>query len=152
TIAAASMILGARWLKSPYDRLGEVNVRGTLYALGGVLLFVLLNIEIADFFTEPGARFITLSFGGANFARDMTYSMAWGLFALALLILGFAINTKGVRYAGIGLLAVTLLKLFLHDLASLPSIYRIGALMVVAVIALLASFLYQRFFDKTNTP
>lgn len=150
TIAAASMILGARWLSTPYDRIGEVNVRGTLYAFGGVLLFVLLNIEIADYFTEPGARFITLSFGGSNFGRDMTYSMAWGLFALALLILGFAVNTKGVRYAGIGLLAVTLLKLFLHDLASLPSIYRIGALMVVAVIALLASFLYQRFFDKTK--
>lgn len=152
TIAAVSMMLGARWLTAPHDRIGEINIRGTLYALGGVLLFVLLNIEIADYFTEPGARFITLSFGGSNFARDMTYSMAWGLFALALLIIGFAVNTKGVRYAGIGLLAVTLLKLFLHDLASLPSIYRIGALMVVAVIALLASFLYQRFFDKTNTP
>lgn len=151
-IAAVSMMLGARWLTAPHDRMGEINVRAVLYAFSGVLLFVLLNIEIADYFTAPGARFITLSFGGANFARDMTYSMAWGLFALALLVIGFAINTKGVRYAGIGLLAVTLLKLFIHDLATLPSIYRIGALMVVAVIALLASFLYQRFFDKTNEP
>lgn len=150
-IAAVSMMLGARWLMAPDDRLGGINVRGVLHSLGGILVFALLNIEIADFFTEPGSRFITLSFGGANFARDMTYSMAWGLFALAVLIIGFASNTKGARYAGIGLLALTLLKVFLHDLASLPSIYRIAALMVVAVVALVASFLYQRFFDRAET-
>ncbi len=150
TIAAASIMLGARWLTAPNDRVGDVNVRAVLWSLGGVLLFLLLNIEIADYFTEPGSRFITLSFGGANFARDMTYSIAWSVFALATLIIGFATGAKGARYAGIGLLAVTLLKLFLHDLASLPSIYRIGALMAVAVIALLASFLYQRFLSNTN--
>ncbi len=150
TIAAASMMLGARWLTAPHDRVGDVNVRAVLWSLGGVLLFLLLNIEIADYFTEPGSRFITLSFGDSNFARDMTYSIAWSVFALATLIIGFATGAKGARYAGIGLLAVTLLKLFLHDLASLPSIYRIGALMAVAVIALLASFLYQRFLSNTN--
>ncbi len=152
TIAAVSMMLGARWLTAPNDRIGDVNIRAVLWSLGGVLLFVLLNIEIADYFTEPGTQFITLSFGGSNFARDMTYSMAWSVFALITLIIGFATGAKGARYAGIGLLAVTLIKLFVHDLASLPSIYRIGALMVVAVIALLASFLYQRFLSKTNEP
>jgi uncharacterized membrane protein len=149
-IAAVSMVLGARWLSAPHHRVGEINLRAVLYSLGGVLLFLLLNIEIADYFTEPGSRFITLSFGGANLARDMTYSMAWGIFSLALLITGFTLHAKGARYAGIGLLAVTLLKLFLHDLASLQNIYRIGALMVVAVIALLASFLYQRFLSKNK--
>ena len=121
-----------------------------LWAMGGILVFLLLNIEIADFFTEPGHQFITISFGGSNFARDMTYSIAWGMFALILLIVGIFFKSKGVRYAGVGLLGATLLKLFFHDLASLSSIYRIGALLVVAVIALLASFLYQRFLSKTN--
>ena len=49
------------------------------------------------------------------------------------------------RYAGIALLSVTLIKLFLHDLASLGQLYRIGAFLGVAVIAIVASFLYQRF-------
>lgn len=150
SIAAVSMMLGARWLVAPNHRLGEVNMSAVLWAMGGILVFLLLNIEIADFFTEPGHRFITISFGGSNFARDMTYSIAWGVFALILLILGIFIKSKGVRYAGVGLLGATLLKLFFHDLASLSSIYRIGALLVVAVIALLASFLYQRFLSKTN--
>ena len=45
-----------------------------------------------------------------------------------------------------GLLSVTLLKLFFHDLARLDQLYRIGAFIGVAVIAMLASFAYQRFF------
>jgi uncharacterized membrane protein len=39
-----------------------------------------------------------------------------------------------------------LLKLFFHDLAQLGQLYRIGAFVGVAVIAMLASFAYQKFF------
>ncbi len=42
-------------------------------------------------------------------------------------------------------MGITLMKLFFHDPANIGSIYRICALIVVAVIALGASFLYQRF-------
>jgi uncharacterized membrane protein len=44
-------------------------------------------------------------------------------------------------------------KLFFHDLSQLDQLYRIGAFVVVAVIAILASFLYQRFLaavEKNN--
>ncbi len=50
-----------------------------------------------------------------------------------------------VRYAGLALLLVTLLKLFLHDLGSLSQLYRIGAFIGVAFILIVASFVYQRF-------
>jgi uncharacterized membrane protein len=46
-----------------------------------------------------------------------------------------------------GLLCVTLVKLFFHDLAQLGQLYRIGAFIGVAVIAMLASFAYQKFFS-----
>ena len=52
--------------------------------------------------------------------------------------------------AALGLLSITLLKLFLHDLAQLGQLYRIGAFLGVAVIAMLASFAYQRFFIATG--
>ena len=81
----------------------------------------------------------------------MTYSIAWGLFALTLIIIGFLSGARGARYAGTGLLGFTLLKVFVHDLAALDSIYRIAALIGVALIALAASFLYQRFFEKTKS-
>lgn len=113
-----------------------------LYGLGAVLTFLLLNIETADFYSI--GLTLTFSFSG-NFARDMTYSIAWALFAFALLLIGMKKQMRFVRYAGLALLVVTLLKLFLHDLGSLSQLYRIGAFMAVAVMLIVASFVYQRF-------
>jgi uncharacterized membrane protein len=45
---------------------------------------------------------------------------------------------------------VTLLKVFLFDMHEIENIFRIGALVGVAVIAFIASFLYQRFFDQAK--
>jgi len=113
-----------------------------------VLAFCLLNIEIADYFSKPGTT-LTFEFSG-NFARDMTYSIAWALFALILLIVGIWRKIPGARYAALGLLSVTILKLFFHDLARLNQLYRIGAVIGVGVIALLASLTYQRFFASST--
>ena len=110
----------------------------------------LLNIEIADYFSPPGAT-LTFQFEG-NFARDMTYSISWALFALVLLVIGIARKIPVSRYAALGLFSVTLLKLFFHDLAQLGQLYRVGALVGVAVIAMLASFAYQRFYAASSNP
>lgn len=122
-----------------------------LQALAAVLAFILLNLEVADYFTAPGARTLAFQFSG-NFARDMSYTIAWALFALGLLAIGIWRTTRPVRYAAIGLLSVTLLKLFLHDLARLEALYRIGALFAVAAIAILASLAYQRFLPSNESP
>jgi uncharacterized membrane protein len=148
-LVAAAQFAAIKLIRPPHERLGAINLHGLFGAFGGVLLFLLLNIEIADYFTAPGEHFITFKFSG-NLARDMCYSIGWGLFSLGLLITGFKLEARSVRYAGIGLMGITLLKLFLHDLANIDSIYRIGALIVVAFIALAASFLYQRFFDRVS--
>ena len=126
-----------------------MNARAIMASLGTVLAFLLLNIQIADFFGAPGGR-LTFQFSG-NFARDMTYSIAWALFALALLVFGIAKGSRGARLSAICLLSVTLLKLFFHDLARLlGQLYRIGALIGVAAIAMVASFAYQRFFAASK--
>jgi uncharacterized membrane protein len=131
------------------------NVRPLLYTLGTVLAFFTVNIEIADYFSTPGVAALTFQFSG-NFARDMSYSIAWGLFALLLLIVGIRKRIAATRYAGLALLGITVVKLFFHDLSQLDQLYRIGAFIAVAVIAILASFLYQRFLaaatkNETNT-
>src|SRR5205814_675907 len=117
--------------------------------LGTVLAFFIVNIEIADYFSPPGAVAVTFQFSG-NFARDMIYSLAWALFALLLLIIGMRKRAAPARYAGLGLLGITVVKLFFHDLSQLDQLYRIGAFIVVAVIAIPASFLYQRFLAATE--
>jgi uncharacterized membrane protein len=150
-LATAAMFTGARLLAPPRHQVLGLNTPPVLNALGVILAFLLLNIEIADFFTLPGAASLAFQFSG-NFARDMTYTIAWALFALGLLIGGIWKETRAARYAAIALLSVALLKLFLHDLARLAQLYRIGALFAVAVIAILASFAYQRFLPSNEKP
>ncbi|HEX7515766.1 MAG TPA: DUF2339 domain-containing protein [Chthoniobacterales bacterium] len=132
----ASLCRGSR--QSSFERTAPT----LLTSLGAILTFLLLNIEIADYFSVGPT--LTFSFSG-NFARDMTYSIAWALFAFALLLVGMKQKTGWVRYAGVVLLLVTLLKLFLHDLGNLSQLYRIGAFIGVAIILIVASFVYQRF-------
>jgi uncharacterized membrane protein len=150
-LAIASLFAGARLLAPPRQTVFGVNAQQVIYALGVILSFLLLNIEIADYFTLPGSRSLAFQFSG-NFARDMSYTIGWALFALGLLSAGIWRRQQYVRYAAIALLSVALLKLFFHDLARLQALYRIGALFAVAVIAILASFAYQRFLPSNEKP
>jgi uncharacterized membrane protein len=149
-IATVALFVGARLLAPPRHLIFNSNARALLGALGAVLAFLLLNIEIADYFSLPGST-LTFQFAG-NFARDMTYSIAWALFALGLLVYGILKKISFARYAAMALLCLTLLKLFFHDLAQLGQLYRIGAFVGVAIIAMLASFAYQKFFSATSKP
>jgi len=147
-LVTVCLFVGAALLAAPRNKIGSLNTQPILFTLGVVLAFLLVNIEIADFFSEPGST-LTFQFSG-DFARDMTYSIAWALFALILLVFGIWRKIPGARYSALGLLSVTILKLFFHDLAQLNQLYRIGALVGVAVIAMLASVAYQRFFAATT--
>ena len=141
-IAAICLFLGARWFGEPKQKFYEQKGSAFLYWMSGIVLFLLMNIEIADYFSIGPT--LTFSFEG-NFARDMTYTIAWSLFGFGLVVLGIVRNVRNVRLVGIGLLCLAFAKLLLHDLVSLPQLYRIAALIAVAIIAIVASFVYQRF-------
>src|SRR5207245_10911538 len=100
--------------------------------LGTVSACLIVNIVIAVYFSPPGATALTFQFSG-NFARDMSYSIAWALFALLLLIIGMQRRAAPIRYAGLALLAVTVVKLFFHDLSHLDHIYRTRAFIAVSL-------------------
>ena len=141
-IPAAALFLSGRLVWPPRHRLWSMNIAAVLCTLGTILSFILLNIEVADFFASGPT--LTFDFTG-SLARDMTYSIAWSLYAFVMLFIGMARRVSAIRYGGIALLVVTLLKLFLHDLASLDQLYRIGAFIAVAIVLMGASYLYQRF-------
>src|SRR6185503_19101806 len=84
-IVTICLMAGARLLAPPNHLVWRRNLPPVLYSLGTILAFLLLNIEIADYFAEGPT--LTLQFSG-NFARDMSYSIGWALFALVVLITG----------------------------------------------------------------
>ena len=115
----------------------------TLAAAGGtVLLFMLVNIEIADFYSKGST--LTFDFG-AGLAQDLTYTIGWGIFAFGLLIAGLFLRSKAARVSAIVLLSVTIAKCFLHDLWRLGGLYRIGSLVGLAICLTFVALLLQRF-------
>lgn len=148
-IPAASLLLAAALLRG-----GEWAERHRLPAIlsaaSGILLFVLVNVEIADFYS-PGTA-LTFRLSGGGLAEDMTYSLAWGVFALILLALGITRESRPVRAAALLVLLLTIGKVFLHDLWDLGALYRVGSIVGLAVALLAVSFLTQRFVFVRQRP
>lgn len=144
-ICGAAMLLAGRLLANADDRLLEWTPRlsSVLPAGGTILLFLLLNIEIADFYATGPT--ITFNFFNSTLAQDLTYTLGWALFALSLLAAGIALRTKPARFASIALLVVATIKCFLHDLMRLGGLYRVGSFVGLAICLFLVAIALQRF-------
>lgn len=78
-------------------------------------------------------------------------SVLWSLFAIAFLATGVLRNLRALRYAGLALFAVVLVKVFFHDLADMDVIYRVIAFMIVGMALVGGSFVYlfaSRQFER----
>ncbi|MGH7787764.1 MAG: DUF2339 domain-containing protein, partial [Candidatus Binatia bacterium] len=109
---------------------------------GLIVVFVWLNLAIADWFSTGDT--LVVSFARLP-ARDLTTSIVWALYALLLLGVGMARRSTGLRWASLGLLLVTIAKVFLYDLGELRDLYRVASLLGLAVSLILVSLAYQRF-------
>ena len=82
-------------------------------------------------------------------------SILWAIYALTLVSLGIWKHQKTIRVAGITLFAITLLKLFFYDIVHLNTIAKTIIFIILGVLLLLISFLYnkynQKIFDSKNT-
>jgi len=143
-IAGTSMLMASWWLASTNDEIVPSLPRASalLPAGGVILLFLLLNIEIADFFATGTA--ITFRFG-VTLAQDLTYTIGWLLFGMALLTAGIYLRHRGGRVTAIALIAVTACKAFLYDMGSLGGLYRVGSLVGLAMSLSLVALALQKF-------
>ncbi|MEW6363809.1 MAG: DUF2339 domain-containing protein [Acidobacteriota bacterium] len=148
-VSAISMFLGARFLRATEDRIGFFRLSSGLPACATVLLFLLLNIEIADFYSKGTA--LTFNFS-AGLSQNLTYTIGWGLFAIGLLIAGIAARSRPTRIASIVLLVATLAKCFLSDLWRLGGLFRVGSVVALAVCLALVAILIQRFVLREELP
>jgi len=143
-IAAAALFAGARWLAKTNDRLveGLPRIAHALAAGGVILLFLLLNIEIADFYaTGPE---ITFRFG-VTVSQDLTYTIGWLVFGMVLLAAGIYARARPARVTAVSLIAVTTFKCFLYDLSSLEGLYRVGSFVGLATSLALVSLALQKY-------
>lgn len=142
-ICAAACFAAARWYSSTDDRIvGSLRATRLLPAAGGILLFLLLNIEIADYYATGPA--ITFRFGAAV-SQDLTYTIGWLVFGLILLLVGIWMRSHAARIAAVMLIAVTTFKAFLYDLSSLAGLYRVASFVGLAISLALVSLVLQKY-------
>ncbi len=83
-------------------------------------------------------------FRDPNLAMHVALSVQWSVTAVVLLAVGFARLSNLLRYMAIGLFGMTVIKIFLVDLSHLEMVYRIVSFIVLGLLLLVASLLYQR--------
>jgi predicted membrane protein DUF2339 len=133
-----------------YDVLpGDRGLAPVFSLLGLLLVFALVNVEIFDWFSEGPYVRIDLE---QRLARDLTLSVAWGLYAVALLAIGIWRRTKVLRYLALGFLGLTIVKVLLYDFGQLTGLYRIVSSLGLAVVLILFSLIYQRFVAGKEEP
>jgi len=88
----------------------------------------------------------------AELAMQMMLSATWAAYAAALTAAGIRRRYAPVRYLAIVIFGATVLKVFLVDFSQLDSVYRIASSVVLGLLLLAASYLYQRQSERPNGP
>ncbi len=120
-------------------------LRRWLLAAAAVTLLYLASIAIVTAFqpTSSGAMVTVLDLGVRQ-QGQVLLSVLWSVVGLAALGLGLRRSISAMRSGGLALLLFTVAKVFLYDLSTLNSVYRVISFLVLGVLLLTGAFLYQR--------
>lgn len=115
----------------------EKKTHPEIYVAFGLLLFIFLNLETASCFYDflPAARFAAIS-------------VLWTVFSVGLIIKGFQIGSAPLRKTALMLFVVTIIKVFLFDMANISTPYRIISLIILGIFLISTSYLYHKFKHK----
>lgn len=142
-VVVACVLAPAMWAWRDSRRLspGE-NVLVVLAGIGGALL--LGGVVSWDLYSWFALRVSTHGDPNGAWAGQVAVSTWWGVYALAMLMLGLIAERPAARWLALALFALTVAKVFFVDLANVDDFYRILALVALAVILAGAAWAYQR--------
>jgi uncharacterized membrane protein len=154
TYAVALAVLGAvAWYGSRRkDDTGRMAAAISVIALN-VLAVIALSREVADYYAQqmvhvrPYGQWSpadSVNWRHVQIARGFTYSALWMFYGALLMIVGFWRRSAFVRWQALVLIAFTIGKVFLYDVSELDRGYRILSFIVLGVLLLAISFVYQR--------
>jgi len=119
--------------------LGE---RGATLILAAALLMAAVLIVWGATSMEIGR--IAQQWAAERAARRGAVSMWWAVFAVGMVVAGFAWRLKIARYAGLGLLAVAAGKILIFDMADVERVLRIVSVFVTGLLMLGVHLLYSK--------
>jgi uncharacterized membrane protein len=85
-------------------------------------------------------------------AEDFSYSALGMGYGALLMVIGFWRKSAFFRWQALFLIAATILKVFIYDVSQLDRGYRILSFMILGVLLLAVSFVYQKDWLKLSSP
>ena len=154
TYTVAVAVLGAvAWFASQRaDGAATMVAKVAVVALN-ILALIALSREVADYYARQVAvihpvktypwRAAYTEIHRIDIARDFTYSALWMAYGAMLMVVGFVRRSAFVRWQALILIAVTIGKVSIRR-SELDRGYRIVSFIVLGVLLLAISFVYQR--------
>jgi uncharacterized membrane protein len=139
-VFAAAALVSARLVPDDVPGLArpQVGLRPLLEAAAAVALVYLGSVAIVDLTREAESA------AEPGQTPQVLLSAYWALLGFASLLFGLLRDDRRFRIAGFALLAVAIAKVFLVDLSTLESIYRVLSFIALGLLLLAAAFAYQR--------
>ena len=109
---------------------------------------ILLHLAILILLSSELVHWLDMALVENSFKLGL--SILWGAYALFLIVLGLWKNQGHLRIAAIVLFAVTLVKLFVYDMADMSTISKTIVMIILGVLLLVASFLGRCVSNSTS--
>jgi len=112
----------------------------------------LLTAEVWGYFSRQLAELAPAEAAGhvgdgLRSARNLSLTALWAVYAVILLVVGIIRRSRPVRLAGLGLLAIPIVKLFVYDVFALETVYKMIAFVGLGLLLVASGYLYQRYRD-----
>jgi uncharacterized membrane protein len=143
----AGLFVAAWLLRRGAKEEAECGMLAGCFAIGAIaLLWVMISEQIYVYYEESGRQ-------SWRFMANMWMSVAWAVYGAVLMVVGFWKNLRALRYMALGLFGLLVAKIFVIDMSTVKSVYRITAFLATGLTLVGVSYLYQflkkqGFFDR----
>ncbi len=114
-----------------------------LSGVGVRALSIVFNITLLAVLCSEFIHWMDIA--GYSNQYKLGLTIIWGMYALSMLVAGIGRKKKHLRLGAMVLFGATILKLFIYDLASLSTISKTIVLVILGVLLLISSFLYNKY-------
>ncbi len=138
-----SLFVSAFQLNKQSQRDELIKPFAYIFAMAGIfVLFVLLSEEIYLYWHAKN-KYSEIRIPNWRFLANMYMSIMWAVYAAVLMIIGFWRNKAFLRYTALALFGILLVKVFVIDMGTVKSVYRIAAFLATGLTLVGVSYLYQ---------
>src|SRR5262249_6460568 len=132
-----AVLMAALALTTRHTRPVAYRVTATVLAVALALFY--LTLEVTRIYHGPN-----LALGPTTNAEQYTYSAVWLVFGVALLLVGIWLRSQPARLCSAAVVLVTVVKVFVLDLANLEGIFRALSFIGLGAVLVGIGLLYQR--------